>query len=229
MSTSRRDFILFHTRLRRPPAVPELQLYLSDEIIPLWRTLDAEPGRVGESLPFWAFAWAGGQALARYLLDRPAEVKGKRVLDFATGSGICALAAMQAGAAAAIAVDVDPYSAEAVALNAEANAVAVTVWQRDPLDDEPPSVDLVLAGDVCYEAPMAAHVLAWLRRAQVAGRRVLIADPGRAYFPRADFVRLAEHDIPTSRNLEDAPSKRTGVYTFRSPEASVATVTPLPD
>jgi predicted nicotinamide N-methyase len=216
MPASRREFIRRHTRLRRPPAVSELQLYLADEIIPLWRRLDAEPGRKQESPPFWAFAWAGGQALARYLLDRPDEIRGKRVLDFAGGSGICALAAMTAGAAKATAVDIDPYSTEAVALNAAANRVAVTAWQCDLLDDGPPQVDVVLAGDVCYEAPMAGRVLPWLRNVQASGVRVLLADPGRDYFPEAEFRVLAEYDIPTPRDLEDAESKLTGVYAFRS-------------
>jgi predicted nicotinamide N-methyase len=216
MPTSRRDFIRRHTRLRRPPAVSELQLYLADEIIPLWRVLDAEHGQGQESPPFWAFAWAGGQALARYLLDCPDEVRGKRVLDFAGGSGICALAAMKAGAAEATAVDIDPYSIEAVGLNAAANRVAVTAWQCDLLAKGPPQVDVVLAGDVCYEGPMAGRVLPWLRRVQASGVRVLLADPGRAYFPVAEFRVLAEYDIPTSRDLEDAESKLTGVYAFRS-------------
>ena len=225
MSTSRRDFVRRHTQLRQPPAVPELRLYLADEIFPLWRTLDVESGPGEESPPFWAFAWAGGQALARYLLDHPAEVRGKRVLDFAAGSGICALAAMKAGAAEAIAVDIDPYSVAAVVLNSEANRVPVTVRQEDLLDDGPLQVDLLVAGDVCYEEPMAARVLPWLRNVQASGVRVLLADPGRIYFPGAEFLSLAEYVIPTSRDLEDAESKRTGVYAFRSAEP----VTTRPD
>ncbi len=219
MTASRRDFILLHTRLRPAPAVPELELYQADEIFPLWRTLDAEVDRLEGVPPFWAFAWAGGQALARYLLDRPAEVQGKRVIDFAAGSGICALAAMKAGAATVVAVDTDPYSIEVVGLNAEANALSVTVWQYDLLDEQPLIIDVVLAGDVCYEKPMAARVLPWLRSLHASGVRVLLADPGRAYFPVREFVLLAEYDIPTSRDLEDEVSKHTGVYTFRSPAA----------
>jgi predicted nicotinamide N-methyase len=215
VTLSRRDYILEHTRLRPAPAVPELQLYLAEEIIPLWSSLDMEPGGEGTPPPFWAFAWAGGQALARYLLDRPHEVLGKRVLDFAAGSGICAIAAMKAGACEGTTVDIDPFSAEVIALNAVANGVRLTVRQCDLLQDEPPDIDLVIAGDVCYEELMAVRVLPWLRRVQAHGIRILIGDPGRAYFPMSDVMRLAEYDVPTSLDLEDSELKRTGVYTFR--------------
>jgi predicted nicotinamide N-methyase len=216
MQSSRRDFILRHTALRQPAAVPEIQLYLADEIIPLWRSLDATERSEGTPPPFWAFVWAGGQALARYLLDKPHEVAGKTILDFAAGSGICAIAAMKAGAAKVIAVDIDPFSVDVVALNAGANGVQVEVWERDLLSSDPPDVDLILAGDVCYEAPMAARVLPWLRTVHAHGIQVLLGDPGRAYFPRPEVVCLAEYDVPTSRDLEDAETKHTGVYRFRS-------------
>jgi predicted nicotinamide N-methyase len=195
--------------------VPELHLYVADEIIPLWSTLDAEVGGKGTPPPFWAFAWAGGQALARYVLDRPHVVIGKRVLDFAAGSGICAIAAMKAGASEGTAVDIDPFSAEAIALNAAANGVLLSVWQHDLVHDDPPDIDLMVAGDVCYEEPMAVRVLPWLRRVHGHGIHVLIGDPGRAYFPMTDVVRLAEYDVPTSLDLEDSEMKRTGVYTFQ--------------
>jgi predicted nicotinamide N-methyase len=217
MQSSRRDFILRNTRLRRPPAVPEIQLYIADEIIPLWRRLDATVEGRGVPPPFWAFVWAGGQALARYLLDEPHSVAGKRVLDFATGSGVCAIAAMKTGAAEVTAVDIDPFSIDVVALNAEVNGVPVTAWERDLLTGDPPHVDLILAGDVCYEAPMAARVLPWLQAAHEQGIIVLLGDPGRAYFPRQEAVCLAEYDVPTSRDLEDSESKHTGVYTFPAP------------
>lgn len=168
------------------------------------------------SLPFWAFVWAGGQALARYVIEFPNEVAGRRVLDFAAGSGICAIAAMQAGATQAIAVDIDPYSTEVSSLNAAANGVALTLWQADLLDDGPPDIDVVLAGDVCYEAPMATRVLAWLRVCQARGTRVLLGDPDRAYFPLAEMECLKEYDVPTSRDLEASEIKRTGVYMFAS-------------
>ena len=142
----RRAFILANTRLQAPPHTPELRLYLADEVTPIWRMTEEELGELGLPPPFWAFAWAGGQALARYLLDHPAEVAGKRVVDFATGSGIVAIAAMKAGAAEVLAADIDPFCAAAVALNAEANGVAVAFTAANLLDAAPPAADLILAG-----------------------------------------------------------------------------------
>lgn len=210
----RHAFVSRHTRPRRPPHVPEVRLYLADRIEPLWRAVEEERGERGAPPPFWAFAWAGGQAVARYLLDHPAEVAGARVVDLATGSGLCAIAAMKAGAAGALAADVDPLSEAAVALNAQANGVRVAFTGRDLLDADPPDADLILAGDVCYEQPLAARVLAWLRAAHGRGTRVLIGDPGRAYFPRAGLIRLANYQAPTTRELEDAEVKQAGVFTF---------------
>jgi predicted nicotinamide N-methyase len=164
--------------------------------------------------PFWAFAWAGGQALARYLLDYPDEVAGKRVIDFATGSGIVAIAAMRAGAAQALAADIDPFCAAVVALNAEANGVPVDFTGADLLETWPPPADLILAADICYEKPMAEAAMAWLETADVAGTRVLIGDPGRSYFPKSGLTQLAEYRVPTSRELEDAEIKHTAVWTL---------------
>ena len=164
--------------------------------------------------PFWAFAWAGGQALARYLLDHPAEVKGLRVLDFASGSGLVAIAAMTAGAASALACDIDPFCAAAIAANAEANGVEIAFTGADLLAADPPEADVVCAGDVCYEMPMAGRVLAWLGAAQARGARILIGDPGRTYFRREGLERLAEYAVPVTRELEDREIKRTGVWTF---------------
>jgi predicted nicotinamide N-methyase len=209
-----REFILLHTRLQSPARVPELRLRLADEVTPLWRLTEEE------ALPFWAFAWAGGQALARYVLDNPQEVAGKTVLDVATGSGLCALAALKAGASSTLAADVDRLSAVAVALNAAANRLAVTFTPRNLLDSEPPAVDVILAGDCCYERGLAELVLAWLERAHAQGRRVLIGDPGREYFPAGRLVRLATYEVPTSRELEDADAKLAGVFTF-PPSAGV--------
>jgi predicted nicotinamide N-methyase len=166
--------------------------------------------------PFWAFAWIGGLALARYLLDHPGEVAGKRVLDFATGSGLCAIAAMKAGAAYALAADVDAFCEAAVALNARTNGVRVAFTDRDLLDADPPETDLILAGDICYEGPLAARALAWLQAAHRRGTRVLIGDPGRTYFPREALIRLAEYEVPTTRELEDTEVKWAGVFTFAS-------------
>ena len=209
-----RGFILANTRLQTPPHTPELRLYLADEITPIWRLTEEALGELGLAPPFWAFAWAGGQAVARYLLDHPAEARGRRVLDFATGSGLVAIAAMLAGAGQALGSDIDPFCGAAVALNAAANGVAVTFTDRDLLDAPPPAADLIVAGDICYEKPMAERVLAWLRLAHDRGTRVLIGDPHRTYFPRGELVKLAEYQVETTRELEDFAVKRTGVYTF---------------
>jgi predicted nicotinamide N-methyase len=209
----RSAFIREHTRLQRPPHAPELQLWLADEITPIWKLTEEELGEMGLPPPFWAFAWAGGQALARWVLDHPSEVRGKRVLDFATGSGLVAIAAMKAGAAEALAADIDDFCAAAVAANARANDVRVAFTAENLLDRDPPQVDVVCAGDVSYEKPMAERVHAWLREAHAKGARVLIGDPGRTYFPKTGLVRLAEYQVQTTRELEDLEVKRTGVWT----------------
>ena len=210
----RHAFIREHTRLQRPPHAPELELWLADEVTPIWRMTEEELGAMGLPPPFWAFAWAGGQALARYLLDHPEEVAGKRVLDFATGSGLVAIAAAKAGAASVLASDIDDFCAAAVAVNAEANGVAIAFTGEDLLNAPPPAVDLICAGDVCYEKPMAEKVLAWLGVARDRGARVLIGDPGRSYFPREGLTRLADYQVATTRELEDYEVKRTGVWTL---------------
>ena len=209
---ARRAFILANTRLQAPPHTPELRLWLADEITPIWRLTEEELGQMGLPPPFWAFAWAGGRALARWLLDNPAEVAGKRVVDFATGSGLVAIAAMKSGAAEVLGADIDDFCAAAVALNGEANGVAVSFTSADLLADAPPTADVILAGDICYEAPLAGRVMAWLGEARAAGARVLIGDPGRTYFPRSGLTPLAEYRVPTTRELEDAEIKRTGVW-----------------
>jgi predicted nicotinamide N-methyase len=208
----RRAFILANTQLQAPPHTPELRLHLADEITPIWRMTEEELGELGLPPPFWAFAWAGGQALARYLLDHPNEARGRRMVDFATGSGIVAIAAARAGAAEVLAADIDPFCAAAVALNAEANGVAVAFTDADLLDAAPPGVDLILAADICYEKPLAERVMAWLGAARAGGARVLIGDPGRSYFPKSGLERLAEYRVPTTRELEDAEVKRTAVW-----------------
>ena len=207
-------FILENTRLQRPPHTPELQLYLADEITPIWRMTEEELDRLGLPPPFWAFAWAGGQALARYVLDHPDEVAGQPVIDFATGSGLVAIAAMKAGAARVLGADIDIFCRAAVALNAGANDVAVAFTERNLLHTPPPTTGVIIAGDICYEKPMAEQVLAWLRAAHNAGARVLIGDPGRTYFPKQGLVQLAEYQVETTRELEDFAVKRTGVWTF---------------
>jgi predicted nicotinamide N-methyase len=182
--------------------------------MPIWRLTEAERGERGVPPPFWAFAWLGGLAIARYLLDHPDEVADKHVLDFATGSGLCAIAAMKAGATWVLAADVDRYSHAAVALNVAANGVRVAFTRRDLLDADPPDVDVILAGDIFYEASVAARVLAWLQMAHSRGTRILLGDPGRTYFPGHGLVRLADYQIQTTRELEDAEIKRAGVFTF---------------
>lgn len=205
-------FILAHTRLQPVSHAPEISLWLADEITPIWRLTEEELGQLGVPPPFWAFAWAGGQALARYLLDHPEVVRGCRVLDFAAGSGLVGIAAMKAGAASALCADIDPFCAAAVALNAEANDVRLGFTAENLLDAEPPEVDLICAGDVFYERPMAERVIAWLKAARARGAEVLIGDPKRSYFPKGELVRLAEYEVPTTRELEDQAVKRSGVY-----------------
>ena len=214
MIADRRAFILEHTALESPPHAPELRLHLASEIEPIWRQTEAELEQQGLEPPFWAFAWAGGQALARYLLDHPGEVRGRSVLDFASGSGLVAIAAMKAGAARALAVDIDPFCEAAVALNAEANGVEVSFLCEDLLEGPPPDAGVICAGDICYAWPLADRVRRWLEAAHAAGRRVLIGDPGRAYLPREGLLALAAYEVQTTREIEDREVRRTGVFTF---------------
>lgn len=207
-------FILANTHLQPVPHAPEISLWLADEVTPIWRLTEDELGEMGLPPPFWAFAWAGGQGLARWLLDNPAEVAGKRVLDLAAGSGLVGIAAMQAGAASTLCADIDPFCAAAVALNAGANGVVLAFTDADLLDDAPPEVDVICAGDVFYEQPMAGRVLAWLNEAASRGTRVLVGDPLRTYFPKQGFDLLAEYAVPTTRELEDDAVKRTRVWTL---------------
>lgn len=214
MITDRRAFIVENTRLQAPPHAPELKLHLADEITPIWRMTEEALEEMGLPPPFWAFAWAGGQALARYILDNPETVARKRVVDFAAGSGIVAIAAMKAGAASALAADIDSFCEAAVALNAAANRVEVAFTEVDLLDSPPPAADLILAGDICYEKPLAERVMAWLTAARAQGSTVLIGDPGRTYFPREGLIKLAEYQVPTTRELEDMEVKKTAVWSL---------------
>lgn len=214
MIADREAFIRDNTRLQSPPHTPELVLHLADEITPIWRLTEEELGAMGLPPPFWAFAWAGGQAVARYVLDHPDEVASRRVIDFACGSGLVGIAARKAGAAEVLCADIDPFCAAAVALNAQANGVEAAFTGRDLLDAPPPACDVILAGDICYEKPLAERVLAWLAVAHEAGARVLIGDPGRTYFPKQGLTNLARYEVATTRELEDMEVKRTGVWTF---------------
>lgn len=212
----RRAFIIANTRLQAPPHTPELTLHLADEVTPIWRMTEEALEEIGLPPPFWAFAWAGGQALARYILDNPSEVAGKRVIDFASGSGIVAIAAMKAGAARVLAADIDGYCAQAISLNALANGVEVDFTDRDLLDQEGPEAEVILAGDICYEKPLAERVMAWLGAHHATGARVLIGDPGRSYFPKVGLTRLAEYQVATTRELEDREVKKTAVWTLEA-------------
>lgn len=208
-----RSLVVARTRRARPPAVPEVELHLAEDMEEAWAAVQAELDDDRLPPPFWAFAWLGGQALARYVLDHPAQVAGCRVLDLATGSGLCALAARLAGAAAVTAVDVDPVAAAAARLNAEVNGLQVQVLHADVLDRPPPAVDVVLAGDVFYDVDMAARVQPWLLAAHRQGTRVLVGDPGRHYLPRAVLTELAAYELPTTRDLEGVDVKTVRVYT----------------
>jgi predicted nicotinamide N-methyase len=215
MITDRRAFILENTRLQPTPHTPEISLWLADEITPIWRLTEEELETIGLPPPFWAFAWAGGQALARYILDNPGLVAGKRVVDFASGSGIVAIAAMKAGAASALAADIDVFCEAAVSLNAKANGVTLDFTDTNLLDSPPPAeADVILAGDICYEKPLAERVLAWLTAARDAGKTVLIGDPGRTYFPKDGLELLARYEVQTTRELEDMEVKKTAVWAF---------------
>ena len=198
----RRDFIAANTRRQRPPHTPEIELYLADEITPIWKLTEEALEEIG--LP---------PALARYVMDNPGQVAGRRIIDFAAGSGLVGIAAMKAGAAEVLCADIDPYCEAAVALNAEANGVACAYEGADLLEAPAPDwAQVILAGDICYEKPLATKVLAWLAAARNRGATVLIGDPGRSYFPRQGLEKLAEYRVPTTRELEDMEVKRTAVW-----------------
>ena len=206
------DFIRANTRLEAPPLVPEVTLHLASEVVPLWEATEAELARQGLPPPFWAFAWAGGQALARYLLDHPEVVRGKRVLDFAAGSGLQGIAAKLAGAASVEAVDIDAFACAACRLNAAANKVEIAVRDEDVVGTANAGWDLVLAGDVCYERPAAERITAWLRGLAGPGCLVLLGDPGRTYLPRQGLERIIAYGVKTSRELEDSDLRNAVVW-----------------
>jgi predicted nicotinamide N-methyase len=209
-------FILAETRLRPVPHAPEIVLHVADEATELWQKTEEELGEIGLPPPFWAFAWAGGQALARYILDHPETVLGRRVLDFASGSGLVAIAAMKAGAAEVIACDIDPFAVAAIGVNAQANGVIVTLLAEDIVGRDE-GWDAVLAGDICYEHDLAARVTDWLFALSRRGATILIGDPGRSYLPKDRLENLAVYEVPVTRTLEDSDIKRSGVWRFRQP------------
>ena len=208
-----RAFVRRNTRLLPVPDVPGMRLYLAGDVATVSRLASSELGESDPDLPYWAFAWAGGLAIARYLQDHPEEVAGRRVLDIASGSGLCAIVAMRSGAASAHAVDTDRFSEAAVAVNARANGVRIGFSRQDLLGASPPQYDVILAGDVCYQETMASRMLDWLRLAARSGTRVLLGDPGRTYLPTG-LERLAAYRVRTSRELEDAEIKESAVFTF---------------
>ncbi len=214
-SASIRAFVQRETRLSPVADVPGLRLHLADDVTLLWHRVGAFLGESDPTLPYWAFTWSGGLALASHLLARPDEVAGKTVLDVGSGSGLCALVAARAGAAFVHAVDVDPMSEAAVALNAHASDVRIKFSRADILDEPPPAVDVILAGDVSYEEAMAGRMISWLRSAAFAGTRVLIGDPGRRYLP-SELEPVATYQVHTSREIESLDETASTVFTIRN-------------
>ncbi len=237
----RRAFIRANTTVMTPPLVPEVKLHLAHEAVPLWQKTEEELGEMGLPPPFWAFAWAGGQALARHVLDNPHLVQGKSVVDLASGSGLVGIAAMKAGAASVLCADIDGFSVEAIHLNAELNEFlppprvegsrvgggwqfdartptpphkgeGLTVTGIDLLASPPPACDVILVGDLFYEKDLAARVHAWLIKAEDRGSAVLIGDPGRSYLPRDKLEKVGEYKVKVTRDLEDAEIKWTSVW-----------------
>jgi predicted nicotinamide N-methyase len=204
-------FILAQTTIATPPLTPEIKLHLATEMTPIWEASEAVLAEMNLPPPYWAFAWAGGQALTRFLMDHPDWVKGKSVLDFAAGSGLSAIGAARAGAAKVQAAEIDDFAIAAIGLNARINDVAIDLVREDLVGVEP-RWDVVLAGDVCYERPMAEKVIAWFRALAGRGVAILMGDPGRAYLPQSGLLELAHYQVPTSLELEDRTMRETIVW-----------------
>jgi predicted nicotinamide N-methyase len=217
----RRALVAHHTRLQPVPGIAGIRLHLAEDVAPVWRATEAALGMAGTAgapIPYWAFAWAGGLALARFVQEHAEEVEGRRVLDVATGSGLVAIAAMLAGASAVTAADVDPFAEAAVGLNARANGVRLAFVGRDLLDEEPPDVDVLLVADTWYEVPLAERVMPWLRAAHARRIRVLVGDPGRRYLPATGLVPLASYEVQTTTRLEDRAIVQARVFTLSGHE-----------
>jgi predicted nicotinamide N-methyase len=204
-------FIRANTAIAPPPLVPEIRLHLATEVTPLWQATEDALARERLPPPYWAFAWAGGQALARHVLDHPGLVAGRRVLDIGAGCGLVAIAAACAGGRVA-AAEPDPFAAAAIALNAGLNGAAVTVETADLLACPPARWDAVLAGDMCYEKPLADRLVPWLAACARQGALVLLGDPGRAYLPKSGLAEIARYQVPTPLELEDRPCRDTAVW-----------------
>jgi predicted nicotinamide N-methyase len=213
------SFIRANTRLLPVPLAPEIRLHLAEESLPIWQKTEEELGEMNVPPPYWAFAWAGGQALARHLLDHPGKIAGRSALDLGSGSGLVAIAAARAGAARTLASDIDAFAVAAIRLNAEANAVALEVTAQDLLAAPPGPFDVVLLGDLFYERALAERVLAFAEAASARGALVLAGDPRRGYFPSGRFRQIAEHSVPVTRELEDAEIKRTAVWCYLAGES----------
>ena len=205
----REAFIRLHTELLSPPLVPEVKLYLAHEAVPIWQKTEEELGEMGLPPPFWAFAWAGGQALARHILDHPETVKGKRIIDLASGSGLVAIAALKAGAASALAADIDEFSIAAIRLNAAANGCLLDATSEDMLAKPAPVCDVILVGDMFYEKELAQRCFDFLKTSKA---EALIGDPGRSYLPKDKLIQVASYSVPVSRELEDSEIKKTAVW-----------------
>lgn len=204
-------FILANTEILSPPLVPEIKLHLAHEALPIWQKAEDELGEIGLPPPFWAFAWAGGQALARHVLDHPEIVRGRSIVDLASGSGLVGIAAMKAGAGRVLSADIDAFSVVAIGINAELNAVNVDVTAVDLLAASL-ETDVILVGDLFYEKGVATRCYEWLLKAHLKGATVLIGDPGRSYLPKDKLVKVAEYQVAVSRDLEDAEIKNSAVW-----------------
>ncbi len=213
VKTDPERFILDNTGIMRPPHVPELQLHLATEAHDLWLKTEEELEEIGLPPPFWAFAWAGGQGLARFVIDHPESVRGKRVLDFASGSGMVAIAAAMSGSAAVEAVDIDPWAGASLALNAALNGVDVA-FSAANLIGQDIGAEVLLAGDVFYDRSFADLLVPWLRHLTTQGVTVLVGDPGRAYLPKDRLEAMATYQVPVTRALEDSEIKKTTVWRF---------------
>ena len=205
------SFVADNTVLQEPPLVPEIHLHLASEVVPLWQATEEALSRMGLPPPFWAFAWAGGQALARYILDHPDAVAGKRVLDFASGCGIAAIAAAKAGAAGVEASEIDAFALAALRLNSDANAAGIAASGEDLIGKDE-GWEVVLAGDICYERDLAERVFAWLQALSARGATVLIGDPGRNYLPKDGLERMISYAVKTTRELEDGDVRNASVW-----------------
>lgn len=212
-----KQFLLANTGLHHPPHVPEITLHLADETHNLWHKTEEELSEIGLPPPYWAFAWAGGQGVARYILDHPETVRNKRVVDFATGSGLVGIAAMFSGAAHVTANDIDPFARYAVELNTAANQVSVQFCDSDLTGQDLSIIgDVLLAGDVFYDKPLADKLIPWFDQLCANGMTIIVGDPGRSYLPRHRLTELCVYSVPVTRALEDADVKRTTVWHYKA-------------